>query len=149
ADGHRGVGGPRRAYRPRGDADASLADLPGPGGRGDVDRLADVARELLEIERAVVERRGEAEAELDQRFLAGSVSPVHAADLRHGDVALVDDEQVVFREVVEQRVGRLPRGPAVQVPRVVLDAGGEAHLGEQLEVVARALLQALRLEQLV
>ncbi len=64
-------------------------------------------------------------------------------------MALVDDEQVVLGEVVEQRVGRLPRGPAVQVARVVLDAGAEAHLGEQLEIVARALLQALRLEQLV
>jgi hypothetical protein len=34
------------------------------------------------------------------------------------------------------------------VPRVVLDAVAEAHLLQHLEVVLRALLEALRLEQL-
>src|SRR5206468_133238 len=126
ADDHLGVGETRRADELLDDVAARLADLPVPGGGRDVDRLADVARELLEVERTVVERGREAEAELDQRFLAGSISSVHTADLRNGDVALVDDEQVVFGEVVEERVGRLPRGPAVQVPRVVLDAGAEA-----------------------
>src|SRR5207247_9406227 len=89
AEDHLGVGETRRADELLDDAAASLADLPVPGGRGDVDRLADVARELLEVERAVVERRGEAEAELDQRFFAGSGSSVHAAYRQQGDGTLV------------------------------------------------------------
>src|SRR5207253_2096278 len=74
ADDHLGVGETRRADELLDDAAAGLADLPLPGGGRDVDRLADVARELLEVERAVVERRGEAEDELDQRLGAASRS---------------------------------------------------------------------------
>src|SRR5206468_1745147 len=140
ADDHLGVGQTRRADQLLDDAAAGLADLPLPGGGRDVERLAYVARELLEVERAVVERGREAEAELDQRLFSGAVSSVHAADLWHGDVALVDDEQVVLGEVVEERVGRLPRGAAVEVARVVLDAGAEAHLGEELDADRPRLL---------
>ena len=71
-----------------------------------------------------------------------------AADLRHADVALVHHHQQVVREVVEERVGRLAGAAAVEPARVVLDAVAEAHLLEHLEVVERALLEPLRLEQL-
>ncbi len=60
---------------------------------------------------------------------------------------LVDDEQEVLREVVEQRVRRAPRRPAVDVPAVVLDAGAGPDLAHHLEVVGRAHAQPLRLQQ--
>jgi hypothetical protein len=49
---------------------------------------------------------------LDQRLLAAAVAGVHAADLRHGLVRLVDDQQEVVGEVVEQRGRRLAGRPA-------------------------------------
>ena len=86
-----------------------LSQLPVARRRRDVDRLRARALELLEVERPVVERRRQAEAELDERLLARAVAAVHAADLRDGHVALVDDEQEVLGEVVEQRGRRLAR----------------------------------------
>ena len=73
---------------------------------------------------------------------------VLAVQLWHGNVRLVDHHQEVLGEVVEQRVGRLPRTPAVDGRRVVLDAVAVAELGHHLQVVAGAHLQALGLEQL-
>ena len=85
---------------------------------------------------------------LGERDLARAVAFVHAADLRHGDVALVDDAEEVLGEVVDERVGRLAGRAAVDVARVVLDAGAEAHRLHHLQVVVRAHLQALRFQQL-
>ena len=85
---------------------------------------------------------------VDQRLLAGPVALVLAVELRHGDVGLVDDQQVVLGEEVEQGVGRLAGGPAVDVAGVVLDAVAEADLPHHLQVVLGAHAQALGLEQL-
>ena len=78
-------------------------ELVRPGRRAHVDDLVEVVLELLEGQRAVVERRRQPEAEVDQDLLARAVVLVHADDLRDGHVALVDDQQPVGREVVEQR----------------------------------------------
>ena len=83
---------------------------------------------LLEVQRPVVERRRQAEPVGHQHFLARSIAEVHAADLRHGLVALVDDDQRIAGQVVEQRRRRLARRAAGQVPRVVLDAVAVADL---------------------
>ena len=113
------------------------------------DRLAGARLPLVEPQRPVVERGRQAEAELDQRLLARAVAFVHRGDLRHRLVRLVDEQQVVLGEVVDQRRRRLARGAARQVARVVLDALAEPHLLEHLEVVQRALLEPLLLDQLV
>ena len=73
---------------------------------------------------------------------------IHAADLRHRLVALVDDDERVVRQVIEQRRRRLARRAAGQVPRVVLDAVAVADLTDHLEVEHRPLVQPLRLQQL-
>ena len=73
---------------------------------------------------------------------------MHAADLRHRDVGLVDDAKEVLREVVDEGVGRLARRAAVQMPRVVLDAGAKSHGLQHLQVVVHAHLQALGLQEL-
>ena len=117
--------------------------------RGHEDRLRGARLPLVEPQRAVVERRRQAEAEVDQRLLARAVAFVHRRDLRDGLVRLVDEQQVVLREVIEQRRRRLARRAPRQVARVVLDALAAPHLLEHLEVVHRALLQALLLDQLV
>src|SRR5690606_40197459 len=57
--------------------------------------------------RPVVQRRRQPEPVLHQRLLARTVTAVHAADLRDGYVGLVDENDDVFRQVVEQGRGRL------------------------------------------
>jgi len=124
-----------------------LGLVPG-GGGGDKHGLRHQRLEFLELERAVVKRRRQAEAVIDQVFLARAVALVHAADLRHGDVRLVDDHQRVLRQVVDQRRRRLARLAPRKMPRVVLDALAEAQLGHHFEIETGALLQPLRLDQL-
>ncbi len=82
--------------------------------------------ELVEAQRPVVLGRGQAEAVLDQHVLARPVPGVLPVQLGHGHVALVDHAQVVLGEEVQQRVGRLPRCPAVEVAAVVLDPRADA-----------------------
>ena len=63
---------------------------------------------------------------------------------------LVDDQQEVLAESSRCSVGGGSPGlRPVEMARVVLDAVAEAHLLHHLEVVHRALLEALRLEQAV
>ncbi len=61
----------------------------------------------------------------------------------------VQEHQRVGRQVVDQRRRRIAGARAGQMARIVLDALAEAELGQHLEVEARALLQPLRLDQLV
>ena len=85
---------------------------------------------------------------IDQGVLAAAVALVLRVELRDRDVALVDDEQPVLREVVEQGVGRLAVDAPVDVHRVVLDAVAVPDLLDHLEVVLGAHAQPLRLEEL-
>ena len=91
---------------------------------------------------------GQPEAELHQRLLARAVALEHAADLRHGLVRLVDEADEVVGEEVEQAERPLPRLPAVEDARVVLDPVAEAELAQHLHVELRPLAQPVRLEQL-
>ena len=125
-----------------------LVELVVARGRREVDRLADPVEELLPAQRPVVHRARQPEAVVDQVALAGHVAFVHPADLGHGHVGLVDDEQEVLGEVVEQAVGGAAAGAAVDVHRVVLDARAGADLAHHLDVVGRAHPQPLRLQQL-
>ena len=75
--------------------------------RAAADLLAAPHLELLELQGAVVERRRQPEAVLDERLLARDVPVVHPAQLWQRLVALVDDDQVVRRQIVHQRRRRL------------------------------------------
>ena len=61
---------------------------------------------------------------------------------------LVDHGEKVLREKVEQRERLRSRRASAQVPRVVFDAAAKSHLLHHFEIVFRALLDALRLDQL-
>ena len=103
---------------------------------------------FVEPQRPVVQRAGQAETVLDQRHLAVVVAGVHAADLRHRDVRLVDEQQEIVGEEAEQRVGRRAGRAAGKRPAVVLDARTIAHLLQHLDVEPRAGAEPLGLEQL-
>ena len=62
---------------------------------------------------------------------------------------LVDEQQEVPREVVQQREWRLAGLPAREYPRIVLDALAKADFLEHFHVVARPLLDALCLDELL
>src|SRR5687768_616781 len=104
--------------------------------------------ELVEHERAVVQRARQPEPVVDERQLARSVAVVHAAHLRQRDVRLVDDDEEVFREVVEQARRSLAGEAAREMARVVLDARARPDLHHHLDVEVRARLESLRLEEL-
>ena len=62
-------------------------------------------------------------------------------------MALVHDHHVVLRKVVDQAERARSGGPAVEIARIVLDAGAVAQLLDHFEVVLHALLDALRLHR--
>ena len=117
------------------------------GGRHEHD-LARALQELVEGLGPVVERARQPEAVVHQRLLARAVALVHAADLGHRLVRLVDEADEVVGEEVEQAVGPRAGLAPVEDARVVLDPVAEAELAQHLHVELRALAQPVRLEQL-
>ena len=122
--------------------------LVGPGRGRDEHHLVQPLLELREVERPIVHRGGQAEAEVHQRLLPGHVPEVHPSDLRHRHVRLVDEEEEVVGEVVQQRPRRAAWRAGAEVPRVVLDARAVAHLLQHLQIVPAAGLQPGRLQHL-
>ena len=119
------------------------------GRGGNEHGLAAQPLELVEAQRPVVQRTGQTEAVLDQGFLARTVTLVHRPQLRDGDVAFVDEDERVRRQVIEQGRRRLARLAARQVAGIVLDAAAIAQFQDHLDVEAGALFQPLRFQQLV
>ena len=108
----------------------------------------DALLEFVEFERAVVERAGQAEAVFDQTLLARAVAVVHRAHLRERDVGFIHKEEEILGEIVEERQRRGADGAAADDAGIVLDARAVAKLAQHLDVVARALADALRLHRL-
>ncbi len=146
---HLGVDQPRRPDDLLDDHALALLQFVFGRRRRDIDGLIDQPLELAELQWPIVQGRRQPEAIFDQRLLAAAVSAIHRADLRNALVRLVDHQQVILGEVIEQAGRRLSGNAAAQVPRIVLDAVAEAHLLDHLQIEHGALLQPLRLEQLV
>ena len=75
------------------------------------------------------------------------VAARHRADLRHGLVAFVDEQQGVVGQIFEQGRRRLAGEAAGEEAAVILDAGARAGGGDHLEVEIGALLEPLRFQQ--
>ena len=112
---------------------------------GDVDHVALHLLKLVEAERAIVDRRREAEAVGDEVFLPLPVATIHPSHLGDRDVALIDDHQIVLGEVVEEAVGPLARLAPIEVAGVILDAGAVAKLLEHGEVIGDPLVESVSL----
>src|SRR3546814_3723839 len=87
----------------------------------DIDRLRAHLLPFLELQRPVVDAGRQAEAVLGERRLARVVAAEHAVELADGDVALVDEEEGVVRQVLEEGRRRIARLASGKVARVVLD----------------------------
>ena len=113
-----------------------------------VDELRHALFKLVEAQRTVIQAAWQAEPVLCQRDLTRAVAFVHAANLRHGHVAFVDNAQKVVGEIVDKRVGGLAWLASVQMARVVLDAAAKAHRLQHFQIVVDAHLKPLCLQQL-
>src|SRR5690606_21684288 len=105
---------------------AGLVQLPGAGGGRDEDGLGPHGVPFLELQRAVVDGGGEAEAVLGQGGLAAVVAAEHGAELAAGGVAPVHEETGVVGDVFDEGGRRLARRAAGQPAAVVLGAGAGA-----------------------
>uniref|UniRef100_A0A0N5A6Y0 NAD-specific glutamate dehydrogenase n=1 Tax=Parastrongyloides trichosuri TaxID=131310 RepID=A0A0N5A6Y0_PARTI len=144
----RGVDQAGRADDLFGEDAAGLVQLPCAGGGRDEDGLGPHGVPFLELQRAVVDGRGQAEAVFGQGRFAAVVAAIHGADLAHGDVALIHEQQGVVGDVFEEGRRRLARRAAGQPAAVVLDAGAGAGGLHHLQIETGALLQPLGLQQL-
>ena len=115
----------------------------------DEDHLVGALRELVEVQRSVVDCRWEPESELHQGGLPCEVTMVHAPELRDAHVGLVYEQQVVIREVVQQCPGCAASLSSADVAGVVLNAGAIAYLLQHLHIVTGALLKPGRFQHLV
>ena len=113
---------------------AGFRQLVWAGRGGNVDDLIGAVLEFLESQRAIIERRGHAEAVVDERLLARTVAVVHAAELRNGLVRFVDEEQIIRRDVIEQRGRRFAGQAAGHVARIIFDAVAIADGAHHLDV---------------
>ena len=78
-------------------------------GRRQEDDLIRHLQPFIESQGTVVGRRGQPEPVLDQHVLAATVARVLPVKLRNSDMGLIEHHQVIVGEIVEQRVGTIPR----------------------------------------
>ncbi len=139
---------PRRADHLLDDFAAGFFKLKFAGRGRDENHLVPHLFEFLELQGAIIERAGKAEAMLDQHLLALAVAVVHRVDLRHGHVRFVDDQHEILREIVDQRVRFFAGLAAVEVAAVVFDPAAIADFQDHLQVVLGSRQQSLGFEEL-
>ena len=66
-----------------------------------IDKLGYPRLKLIETKRTVIERRGQAKTVFHQRHLTRAVTFVHAANLRHRHMALIDDAEHILGKVID------------------------------------------------
>ncbi len=116
--------------------------------RAHKDLLSGQRLELLELQRPVVGGCREAESVVNQHLLPRMVASVHRANLRNRHMALVDESDEILREIVHQAERAHTLLAAVEIARIILDAGAIAHLFNHLKVIFHPLFQPLGLHPL-
>jgi len=127
---------------------AGLLHLPPARRRGDADGLGTHRIPFVEAQRAVVDRRRQAESIFGQRDLTLVIAPRHAVDLADRLMALIDEQQGVFRQIFEQGRRRFARQATGEEAGVILDPRATAGGGDHLQVEIGPLFQPLVLQQL-
>ena len=118
------------------------------GGRGgNVDQLIDSGVELLEVERAVVQSRGQTKTVIHQGLFPRPVPTVHAVKLRNRYVTLVDKQQEVIGKVIYESRRWLAGLPAGYVARIIFNAVAETQLQHHFQIEICSLLDALGLDK--
>ena len=104
---------------------------------------------LLEIQRPVIQSRGQTEAVIHQSILSGTVSCIHAPYLGNGHMGLVNNDQKVIRKEIQQSHGRLSRFGSRQMSGIILDTGAKAGFTKHLYIEIGPLRNPLGLNELV
>src|SRR4029077_4627086 len=102
--------------------------------------------ELLESERAIVESRGHAEPVVHEGLFAGTVTMVHAAELRNSLVRFVHDQKIIRGDVIEQRWRSLAGEAAGEMARIIFYAVAVADGTHHFDIEHGALDDSLRLD---
>ncbi len=105
----------------------------------DEEDLWSALHELLKAKGAVVQCGRQPEAVLHQHRLAAAVPLVHAVQLRHGHVRLVDEDQEVLGKEVEQCIRRFAGLASRQDTGIVLYAAAVTQLPKHLHVILSPL----------
>ena len=84
---------------------------------------------------------------LHQHLLTRAVTGIHSANLRQRYMRLIHNQQKILGKIIYQRKRRLTGLTSSKMTRIVFDAGAVAHLLHHLQIVIRALLQTLCLQQ--
>ena len=79
--------------------------------------------------------------------LAAKVAPVHAAKLRNGDVAFINENQRIIRQILKQRRRRFARLAPRQIARIVLDTGAGPGRLDHFQIKPGALFEPLGFQQ--
>ena len=106
---------PRRADNLLGKHAVALFQFPVAGRRRNENRRRAEPVPFLKLQRPVVHARRQSEPVISQRGFAVAVAAIHAADLRHRNVALVNKQQRVFRKILKQRRRRFARRTSGQI----------------------------------
>ena len=85
-----GIGNPSRV------AHDTVVDFKAAGRGAHIDELVCRLHELAKIQRTVVQSAGESESVFHQNAFAGAVPRIHAANLGHCGMGLVDDQKVIL-----------------------------------------------------
>ena len=72
---------------------------------------------------------------------------IHALQLWHGLMALVDEDEVIVRQVIQQCRRRFAWKTAREMARVVFDSVTVADLADHLQIEHGALVKALSFHQ--
>ena len=95
---------------------------------GDKQHLVDLAFKLLKVERTVIQCRWQPESVIHQSHFSGAVARIHSAHLRHRDMGLVNDDQIIILKIIHQGMRRCPRRKPGKRSRIVFDAAAESGL---------------------
>ena len=147
ADFNLGVQQASRADDLFGEYAARLFQLPALGRGGHENRLRPHRVPFLELQRPVVHAGRQTEPVFGQGKLAPVVTAIHAADLRHRDVAFIGKDDGAVGDEFKQGRGRLTRRAAGQITRVVFDAVANPRGFQHFQIEIRPLFQALGLKQ--
>src|SRR5438874_202735 len=86
-----------------------------------VNSLVRQPHELVEIERAIVQRARQTEAVIYEHGLAGAIAFVHPADLWNAGVRFIDDGEEIVWKKIDYCVGPRARCAAGQVARIIFN----------------------------
>jgi len=104
---------------------------------------------LFKCKRPVIERRRQPKTKFNERGLPGTITAVHADELRYCYVAFINHNNSVLRQIVHKRRRRFTGFSSGKVTGIVLNARAITHFSEHFKIIVSPHLYALGFEQLV